>query len=87
MKINYTIDYELTEEEATKIKTLLKFESKEETADNIEQLLKELLESYLGTDIFKYSTFTKKQGVEGLLEEAVNIEYNTESFHRDIEKE
>lgn len=84
MRINYNIEYELTEEEATQIKTLLEFEDKEVTTVNIEKLLKNFIEYYCGTDLLKQSTITEKRGIEGLLEEALNIEYNVESFHRGI---
>lgn len=76
MNIQYTITYDLTPEEHEEVTKLLQVEGMEATPENIKNYLKGLLEYYVGTDVLKYSN-TKKTGVEGVIEEALNIEYNT----------
>lgn len=83
MNVDYTLRYDLTSEETEKIETLLKLEGKEATPENIENYLKSLLEFYSGTDILKYA-YTDKKGVEGVLTEALSIEYNPAIFQENL---
>lgn len=83
MNVDYKLQYDLTSEETEEIEILFKLEGKEATPENIENYLKKLLEFYAGTDILKYA-YTEKKGVEGVLTEALAIEYNTTAFQENL---